>query len=191
MQKSDNIEALAEALSQLQGEIRDVFKDKQAYGYKFGDLTQVLEIARPLLKAHGLSIIQMPGSTDDKVTLETMLMHKSGQWISGTLEMTVTVGKGMTPAQAVGSVITYARRYSLTSWLGISQSDNDAAIEHAPRITEAQISEIMSLVGGDQTRFDNIWPRIHVPNYKEADMETAQKVIETLKKQNLKGVDNG
>lgn len=126
MNKSEVINELAASLSKLQGEISDVFKDKKGYGYNYADLSSILEEARPLLAKHGLSIAQLPASAHDKVVLETLLMHSSGQWVSSTIEMGVERGKGMSLAQAVGSVITYARRYALAAMLGISQTDDDA-----------------------------------------------------------------
>lgn len=129
MNKSQEINELALALSKLQGEINDVGKNKQGYGYTYADLGSVLEIARPLLAKHGLSVTQLPQSAGEKVSVETLLMHSSGQWISSTIEMQVERGKNMSLAQAVGSVITYARRYSLAAILGIAQVDDDAALE--------------------------------------------------------------
>ncbi len=50
--------------------------------------------------------------------------------------MGVTASRGMSEAQAAGSVITYMRRYSLAAVLGITQTDNDAAVKE-PEITPA------------------------------------------------------
>lgn len=131
MNKSDEIGALASALSKLQGEITDVQKEKSGYGYKYADLSQILEVARPVLSKHGLAVTQLCGSAHDKVTVETVLMHASGQWISSMIEMGVERGKGMSLAQAVGSVVSYARRYAFASVLGIAQTDNDGHAEQA------------------------------------------------------------
>lgn len=125
MRKSEKIELLASALSKLQGEIQNVFKGKKGYGYNYADLASILEDVRPLLSKYGLSIIQLPGNSGDSVSIETVIMHESGQYIAETILMPVDVGKGMTRAQAIGSVISYARRYSLTSALGIAQTDTD------------------------------------------------------------------
>jgi hypothetical protein len=80
MNKSENIEALAGALSKLQGEIKDASKDQKGYGYNYADLSTFLEIGRPLLSKHHLAVSQLCGSSSDKVSLETVLMHESGQW---------------------------------------------------------------------------------------------------------------
>src|SRR5690349_4639525 len=107
MNKSENIDQLANALSLLQGEVMDANKDKKGYNYKYSDLSQILEITRPLMSKYGLSISQFPGHANNKVTVESVLMHKSGQWMSSIIEMNVPEQKGMNLAQAAGSIITY------------------------------------------------------------------------------------
>ncbi len=128
---SENIGNLALAVSKLQGEVQNLVKDKKAYNYLYVELSSVLDAIRPLLSKYKLAVFQLPGSADDKVTLETIIAHESGEWMRSCIEMAVEVNKGMTKAQAVGSVISYARRYSLTAMLGIAQADNDASSEYA------------------------------------------------------------
>ncbi len=156
MNKSEHINELALALSQLQGKIQDAHKDKQGYGYKYADLGSVLEIARPLLALHGLSVTQLCSNEGDRIGLETVLLHSSGQWLSTTIAFDVQVGKGMTNAQGIGSVISYMRRYSLTAMLGITQTDDDAAIkEEAPKEkVQAMLSPTLKAIVGYMAAHD-------------------------------------
>lgn len=128
MEKSEQINELAAALAKAQSEIQNVAKGKEGYGYKYADLASVLEIARPALSKNGIALIQSASYADQSVSVTTTLAHQSGQWIGATIAMPVQVGKGMSYAQAIGSVITYARRYLLAAMVGIAQEDNDAAI---------------------------------------------------------------
>ena len=129
MNKSDEIKDLASALSKLQGEIVDASKDKKGYGYNYADLSQVLDITRPLLSKYGLSVTQLLYSELDSMGVETCLLHESGQWISSRASIVVERGKGMILAQSAGSVVTYLRRYALAALVGICQTDNDASVE--------------------------------------------------------------
>lgn len=152
MEMSSEINEIAGALSKFQGDVRDVMKDKAAYGYNYADLSSVLETARPLMAKHGLSVVQMPGNAGADVVITTMLMHSSGQWLRGTITMPVERGKGMSGAQAVGSVITYARRYALAATLGISQSDNDAACQpHEPTVNGGQLQRMRDMLAKTET----------------------------------------
>lgn len=150
MNKSETIGKLSLALSKLQGEISDVHKDQKGYGYMYANLSSVLDICRPLCAKYELAVAQLCCNSIDQLSInpaivgvETVLTHSSGEWISSAFFMPATAGKGMSSAQAAGSVITYARRYALAAILGITQVDNDAAIEktiESPKINEKYIT---------------------------------------------------
>ena len=127
------INELATALSHVQGELQDVGRAKQGHGYRYADLGQVLAEVRPALARHGLAVIQMPGRmVEGEITLETLLTHSSGQWVSSTCSAPIVEGRGMSVAQAVGSVISYLRRYCLAAMVGLTQVDDDASLHSTP-----------------------------------------------------------
>jgi len=121
--KSETINELATALSKAQGAIGGAIKDSTNpfFKSKYADLKSVWCVIREPLSANGLSIVQFPESGENGVKLETILMHTSGQWLSNSFEMPVM----KKDAQAVGSAITYARRYALTAIMGVYQEDDD------------------------------------------------------------------
>jgi len=190
MSMSEQLDQLATALSAFQGEVTDARKDVSGYNYKYADLSQVLDIARPLMAKHGLSLAQFPGSAGDKVTIESYLLHKSGQFISGTIEMPVTLNKGMTHAQCVGSVITYARRYATGAILGITQTDNDAAGEEAkhdnfektsPKIDEKQLKHLLQVAPAD--RLNAYMNANNISRYEDFNVSQYDSIIYTLRAQ--------
>jgi len=131
MNKSESIKELASALSLAQCEIENASKNaaNPHFRSKFADLAEVLNTVRPVFTKHGLSVTQMPGmDAEGNVTVETMMLHKSGEWIASVI--TVPVGKR--DAQGVGSAVTYARRYSLAAVCGIAQEDDDGNAASAP-----------------------------------------------------------
>ncbi|WP_339335930.1 ERF family protein [uncultured Maricaulis sp.] len=123
MQKSDTITALAAALSAAQGEIEGAKKDSTNphFKSKYADLGAVWDACRGPLTKHGLAVVQFPRSENGCVLVETVLTHKSGEWMSETLALPVS----RQDAQGYGSAMTYARRYSLMSVAGIAPEDDD------------------------------------------------------------------
>lgn len=98
--------------------------DAGSYQYKYAGLGSVSKIILPLLGKHGLSFTALPTVTDaGKFVLRYRLLHKSGQELGGEYPLSGA------NAQAQGSAITYARRYSLLAVTGVSpdQDDDDAA----------------------------------------------------------------
>lgn len=123
MERSEQINELALALSCAQGVMLPASKDSlnPFFKSKYADLAAVWEVCKEPLYKNGLSVTQHPNSEGNIVTIETMLLHKSGQWMGSKLSM---ISKDTTP-QGIGSCITYARRYSLSSILGIASEDDD------------------------------------------------------------------
>ena len=139
--KSESIANIAMALSKLQGVILNVKKEKSGYNYTYADLAQVLELSRPLLAAHELSLTQLPTTKSEGfIGIESILLHSSGEWISSFYELPIEGAAKMSKAQACGSVITYMRRYALAAILGIAQTDDDADTQIVKK-AKASISE--------------------------------------------------
>ena len=121
--KSDSIIKLAEALAGAQAEIENAAKksNNPHFKSKYADLAEVINTARPVLSKHGLSVTQWPSFADGLVSVETLLAHKSGEWIANT----ASAPADKLTAQGVGSAITYLRRYSLAALACIAQEDDD------------------------------------------------------------------
>ena len=118
--KSNTITEIAKALSQFQSECPVLQKGSQGYGYKYADLPSIVQTINPILKKCGLCFTQLTGGTQDEVSVTTILIHsKSGEYFETTICSSVKANAGkMSEIQAVGSIITYLRRYSLSSILG-------------------------------------------------------------------------
>lgn len=125
MNKSESIKELAAALSLAQGQMEAAKKDKENPYFKshYSDLASVWEACREPLSKHGLSVTQLTDVEEGKLVIESVLMHKSGEWISGRLAMPITKND----PQSMGSLISYGRRYALGAIVGVvSEEDNDA-----------------------------------------------------------------
>lgn len=126
MHRSETIAALATALSAAQAEIAGARKDAQNTHFRnqYATLESAIEACKAVLPKHGLSWSQFPSLDEHgNVVVETILMHKSGEWLSGALALPVS----KKDAQGVGSAITYGRRYSLMAVVGIAPEDDDGA----------------------------------------------------------------
>lgn len=124
MNKSESIKELASALCKAQAEIRGAVKDSDNpfFKSKYADLESVWQAIREPLSDNGLSVAQPTGfSAEGKPVVETILMHVSGEWISGEF----LISSKDQSAQAVGSGTSYARRYALAAMLGVYQTDDD------------------------------------------------------------------
>jgi len=135
MNTSESINELATALAKAQGQMTAARMDAENpfLHNHYADLGNVIQAAKKPLADNGLSYSQHPELNGGAVTITTILMHSTGQWIESTITLGLSEGKGMSQAQQMGSVITYLRRYSLSAILGIyADEDKDGNDEKTP-----------------------------------------------------------
>ena len=122
--RSESIIELSKAFAMFQAEVNNPINSttNSFFKNKYATLGDVLNEVRPVLAKNGLSILQMPSGDGGLVQLTTLIMPTSGEWI----ETEPIVMRPEKPnAQGMGSVLTYARRYSLSAILGVASEDDD------------------------------------------------------------------
>lgn len=140
---------------EIQRELPPLVKDTQGHGYKYPTLNQILDIVIPMCNRRGIALMQVTHPVPSGVGVETVLFNEENEKISsGVLAMPLTtdtsgniinVGNinkqgnisGQYGAQAYGSALTYARRYSLTSFFGMKAEDDDGYRASQPRQKQA------------------------------------------------------
>lgn len=127
MKTSESISNIAPAIVQIQAEAKDTFKSKKGHNYTYSPIDEVLKLVRPVATKNGVAILQSETQVDGLMIMETMLLHDSGEFISGTVCSPFEKLGSMNGYQSAGSGLTYLRRYGLSSILGIaSDEDKDA-----------------------------------------------------------------
>ena len=130
MNNSEQLNEIFKALSLFQGDLDNATKnvEKQGISWKYADLAECINTAKPHLVKHGLAVTQFMGMYDGKQSLTTMLTHSSGQYISDEVQLPDAVlhgSSGKNPVQVLGSAITYIRRYNYAAIIGMAQEDDD------------------------------------------------------------------
>lgn len=135
---SEKIDCLAVALCKAQAGMAPAIRDAKNphLGNKYADLASVWDACRKPLTDNGLAVVQLPRCENGTVYVRTMLIHASGQWVSCEMGVELADTKGITPAQAVGSIVTYLRRYTLSAIVGVAPDDDTDG--NAPGVKPAQ-----------------------------------------------------
>jgi hypothetical protein len=124
MKTSENTELLDAALAKAQAELQNPVKEatNPHFKSKYATLDAGLNIVRECLSKHGVSFMQPTRVEDGILMLETRLAC-GGQWIVSEYPVCAFPVKH----QEMGSALTYARRYSLFSLVGIAGEEDDDA----------------------------------------------------------------
>lgn len=132
-EQSPELGQFAEALAAAQLEMENASKNaaNPHFKSKFADLAEVINTCRGPVAKNKIARVQSVLNRDGEVGVRTMLVHASGQFVASTAWC-----RPQQPGpQAMGSVITYLRRYSLAGAVGLAQEDDDAesATDHGPQ----------------------------------------------------------
>lgn len=178
MNQTEDIKELVGALSKAQSVMKPAVFNKINPHFKsrYADFTSCMDACRTPLSSNGLSVMQYCDTIDGKLQLVTMIAHTSGQWIKSFFPL---IPKNM-DSQGIGSAMTYAKRYSLSSMLGIVSDEEDDDAETAdgrgkntpsasrpshPKVPEApiyingsQMSELTLLFEGcEEAYLESVW----------------------------------
>lgn len=127
---------IATALLKAQSEMSNPKKGatNPFFKSKYADLNSIREAVIPTLNANGISVLQPIVHVDGKNFVKTILLHETGEMLESLTEI---VYNKINDAQAQGSGISYARRYSLQSFVCVGADDDDGqkAVEPKPNAT--------------------------------------------------------
>jgi hypothetical protein len=130
MTSSETTATLCAALVAAQGGLKPIAKDGKnpAFRSKYATLDGIMETVRPALAAHGLAVVQGvihpetgEGGRLVGITVETRLVHTSGEWLASVVPVPVAKGD----AHGLGSALSYGRRYGLSALLALSTDEDD------------------------------------------------------------------
>jgi hypothetical protein len=127
---------IATALLKAQSEMSNAKKGatNPFFKSKYADLNSIREAVIPTLNANGITVLQPIVHVDGKNFVKTILLHETGEMLESLTEI---VYNKINDAQAQGSGISYARRYSLQSFVCVGADDDDGnkAVEPKPNAT--------------------------------------------------------
>ena len=120
--------------------------------YSFASLEDIVDMVRPVLQKHGFAV-SFKVDTSNGVNVECSLMHKDGHSIETAMQVQADNSGGKNNVQALGSSISYAKRYTLSSLLNIATRDDDdaqAAMQKDSRVITAGQSKTL------EDKFENL-----------------------------------
>jgi hypothetical protein len=141
MNQSESIDQLLPALCAARAAFGPIPKnqtafvksDKGSYSFQYADLGAILDVVTPPLTANGLLLVfGLHNTPDGKLEVSSRVYHcASSQYLENTLS-----APKPSSATAIGSLITYLRRYTSCPLLGVcAEEDDDASAAEGNCIT--------------------------------------------------------
>lgn len=174
MRFSESTKNLFKALSDFKADYKQPKKDANNpfFKSKYVPLENVVYSIDEVAPKHGLSYIQSTINDENgKTGVITLLTHSSGEWLE--CDPLYLKPDKNTP-QGMGSAITYARRYSLSSAFGVASEVDDDGNEASGNTKKR---------GNSQKQIDNL-------NATMADIYTDFEPFKISKKTFCAGINN-
>lgn len=125
LKKSESIQNLSKAMAEFQKSIKQPLKDANNPFFKkpYVPLENVVEAITKTGSSLGISFMQFASSDETgSIEVATLVMHSTGEYIEFP---PVRMKPESNKPQAVGSAITYAKRYALSAIFGITSDKDD------------------------------------------------------------------
>ena len=158
-------------LLEVQKEVGAISKDSKNpfFNSKYFDINQLIEHVQPVLNKHGLVLLQPLMSGD---VVSQLIDVESGEIISSEIELSE-----FNDPQKLGSCITYYRRYTLASLLGLQAEDNDGnglkpKPKELPKITPEAYQKAVKAISDKKVTLDQIKAKYKLSEEQEKQLKT-------------------
>ena len=180
MNKSESIKDLALALNKAQAAMSGAKKSaaNPFFKSKYANLEEVIACIKEPFESNGLSFMQFPITEDDRAGVETIVMHESGEWISGSFMLKCS----KLDPQGMASAITYARRYGIQSIAGIPSEDDDGnAASQAPKKPAMTPKQAVAKLSSAESQEDlvAVWNSFTIDIKQNADVIELKDQLKT------------
>jgi hypothetical protein len=138
--------SINEKLFALQNEIGAISKDANNpfYKSKYFDINSLIKQLQPLFQKHRLLLLQ---PIEESLVYTRIVCVDSGEFVEASMKL-----PDLADIQKLGGAVTYLRRYTLSSLLGLQSEDDDgnAASSASVKSSAPKVKEKLS-----KDRFDN------------------------------------
>lgn len=140
-------QAFNAAMAAMQAEIPSIAERGTGHNIKYATLEDILDTVRPIMHKYGFAV-SFRISQVDRVTVTGVLMHKDGHREETSMTLAADTSGSKNAVQAIGSSVSYGKRYVLCAMLNIATRGEDdngyAATPHTP-VTETQAKQLRNL----------------------------------------------
>jgi len=181
----------ADAMARFQAECPPIPKTSKAnivtksgasFSYAYAELDEIARTIRSILHRNGLSYSWDAKTENGVLACVCTLRHVNGHQVTATFSAPVETTDRMSRAQNAGATLTYARRQSLVSVLGLTTTDPDTDAAADAKITEQQVGDLIALAEEVKVDVKRILKAAHVERLEDILESQYGPIIRTLEK---------
>lgn len=143
-------QAFNAAMAAMQAEIPSIAERGTGHNIKYATLEDIVDTVRPIMHKYGFAVSFRVAQAAPQITVTGVLMHKDGHREETSMMLAADTSGSKNAVQAIGSSVSYGKRYVLSALLNIATRGEDdngyAATPHTP-VTETQAKQLQGLYG--------------------------------------------
>lgn len=180
------------ALAAMQNELPRVIEHGTGHNSaKYAKLEDINDTIRPALQSHGFAITFRIKHEVNLIWVTTVLSHRDGHSEETSIPLALDTSGNKNAVQAVGSSISYGKRYGLCAMLNISTGDDDdgqsASKPAAKTINDNQLSTIMTLLNKTGKSTQALCKKLEIQKLHDLEESRFSATCSWLKKQAAAG----
>lgn len=133
------------AMAMMQDELPSIAERGKAHNTKYATFEDINDVAKPIMKRHGFAVSFRVHNIQGGIEVTGVLMHKGGHREETTMTLPLDTSGSKNAVQAVGSSVSYGKRYVMSALLNITtRSEDDDGESAAPtkRVTSFQAAQL-------------------------------------------------
>ena len=133
------------AMAMMQDELPSIAERGKAHNTKYATFEDINDVAKPIMKRHGFAVSFRVHNIQGGIEVTGVLMHKGGHREETTMTLPLDTSGSKNAVQAVGSSVSYGKRYVMSALLNITtraEDDNGLAAAPFKKVTQLQASSI-------------------------------------------------
>ena len=179
--------AYSASFADMQCHMPEIKETTQGHNYKYAAFEDIIRQLRPILQEHGFAVTFAISQEDKTVSVTATLLHRDGHSEKTSISLPHETSGSKNAVQAVGSTVSYGKRYTLTSLLNIATcgEDNDAS-SGSQFITYEQaglINKILDDTESNKQQFLEYLKAPSVPQILARDYNKTMAVLNKKKKE--------
>jgi len=124
-------------MAAMQADLPTVIEDGKGHNNaKYATLEQINKTIRPALQRHGFAVTFKTSQEANVVNVTAVLSHRQGHSQESTLSVPNDTSGNKNTVQAIGSSVSYGKRYALCALLNISTGDDDGQGSDVSELSE-------------------------------------------------------
>lgn len=170
--KEENSRQFNADMASMQIEMPSVAERGTGHNIKYATFEDINDVAKPIMSKYGFAVSFKVVETDRGVRVTGLLLHRSGHREETEMTFPSDTSGSKNAVQALGSSISYAKRYIMSAMLNITtrgEDDNGFAAVPDATVSFSQAAELNALLARckpeTQTGVSNIY----------GDLETLSK----------------